>query len=236
MSAIRLAGCVLIGLAIQAQTLEIASIKANRTGSEAHGYPFLRNGTFTAKNTSLKTLISLAYGVSGAQMAGPEWMEREYFDISAKAPEGATNIGPLLQTLLKERFHAVCVVETREIPAYELVAAKGGARLTPFDPAHPPTSPRNTGGAVLFGAGTISQIGTMLAGVLERPVVDKTGIEGRFTYMVRYAPLSTDATASPDIPDIFTAVQQDLGLRLEARKEKLPVVVVEHIDHLPTEN
>ncbi len=73
---------------------------------------------------------------------------------------------------------------------FDLLVARDGIKLHPFDPAHPPVTPLNTGGSLLIGVGTMSQIANMLTFAARLPVIDKTGIEGRYSYMLSYAPLS----------------------------------------------
>ncbi len=225
-------------MSLAGQSFEVAAIKANNTGGGGHGYPFLHNGVLTTRNVSLKTILAAAYGLNSVRIFGPGWLDSEFFDLSAKAPQGVADdqIQPMLQALLKERFQAQCHMEARDVAAYDLVVNKGGAKLIPFDPAHPPVSPANTGGAAMVGVGTTAQIADMIAGAAGRPVVDRTGLVGRFSYLIRYAPMPVDAGGDSGLPDIFGAVQQQLGLRLESKKEVLDVLVVDHIDRVPSGN
>jgi uncharacterized protein (TIGR03435 family) len=185
-------------------------------------------------------LLVVAYGLIELRISGPDWLDAERYTIAAKAPEGLADsqMMPLLQSLLKDRFHLESHFEKKEMLVYDMVVGKGGAKLTPFDPAHPPEASRKYGGSsALVGVGTTSQIADALARAAGRPVVDKTALEGRFGWMVNYSPFSPDAnTGDATAPDLFAAVEQQLGLRLESKKESLPILVVDHVDRVPTEN
>jgi uncharacterized protein (TIGR03435 family) len=145
---------------------------------------------------------------------------------------------PLLQSLLKDRFHLENHFETKEMPAYDMVVSKGGAKLKPFDPAHPPEPPRNRGQAVMMGVGTTTQIADALARAAGRPVVDKTGMaeEGRFGWTVNYTPFSANDSSASAAPDLFAAIEQQLGLKLESRKESVQILVIDHVERVPSEN
>jgi|SRR5579862_6152033 bla regulator protein BlaR1 len=224
----------------QPPAFEVASVKPNHTGGYPRTYPRLQNGTFTAEIASLKTLIVVAYGLIELRINGPDWLDTEKYDIIAKAPEGVpdSQIMPLLQSLLKDRFHLENHFETKEMPAYDMVVSKGGAKLKPFDPAHPPEPPRNRGQAVMMGVGTTTQIADALARAAGRPVVDKTGMaeEGRFGWTVNYTPFSANDSSASAAPDLFAAIEQQLGLKLESRKESVQILVIDHVERVPSEN
>ena len=229
----------LAAVTLSAQSFDVASVKPNHNGPPPRTYPRLHNGTFTAENASLKTLLVNAYGLNELRIVGPDWMNTEMYDITAKAPAGFADdqLMPLLQALLKDRFRLQSHMETREMAAYDMLVAKGGARLTLFDPSHPPGQPRFAGGSMLVGVGTAAQIADALARAAGRPVVDKTGLEGRFAWSVSYTPFSSDANAAATgPPDILAAVQEQLGLRLEPKKESLQVLVIDRVERVPSKN
>ncbi len=226
-------------LRAQAPTFEVASVKVNHTGEPPRTYPRLRNGTFTAEIASLKTLIVIAYCLIELRIKGPAWLDTERYDIAARAPEGVSDsqLMPLLQSLLKDRFHLESHFETQEMSTYDMVVSKGGSKLKAFDPDHPPEVPRSYGQAVMVGIGATGQLADALARATGRPVVDKTGSEGRFGWMLNYTPFSGNAnSANSTAPDIFTAIEQQLGLKLEPKKESLQILVVDRADRIPTEN
>ena len=233
------AGAAASALGVQPPAFEVASVRPNRSGEHPRTYPRLQNGTFSAEIASLKTLIVIAYGLIELRIDGPKWLDTEKYDITAKAPEGVpdSQIMPLLQSLLKDGFHLESHFETKEMAAYDMVVSKGGAKLTPFDPAHPPETPRNYGQAVMLGTGTTGDIADALARAAERPVVDKTGMDGRFGWTLNYTPFSANGnSAGAAAPDLFAAIEQQLGLKLEPKKESLRTLVVDRVDRVPTEN
>jgi uncharacterized protein (TIGR03435 family) len=248
---------------------------------------------------SLADLIPIAFKVKPHQVAGPDWMKEQRFDILAKLPDGATKeqVPEMLQSLFAERFQMRVHREDREIPVYALVVAKGGHKLkesTQVDvPAATPgaisigdgqnqyqVSGGRGGGATLVSPqtgtmkigrgsegqmrmemGRVSMAGfaEMLTRLVDRPVVDMTELKGNYEValdvsqetMLAIARASgagnallalrgTDpgrlATASdPSSNSVFASVQQ-LGLRLEPRKNPSEVIVVDHLEKTPTQN
>ena len=239
-AALLVAGTAASVLWAQSPSFEVAAVKPNHTDEPPRTYPRLLNGTFSAEAASMKTLLVVAYGLIESRIKGPAWLDTERYDIAAKAPEGISDSQtmPLLQSLLKDRFHLKSHFEMKELPAYDMVVSKGGAKLKPFDPAHPPNPPRVLGDeAVMMGVGTPSQIADGLAGAVGRPVVNKTGIEGVFGWMVSYTPFSASGNSvASTAPDIFVAIDQQLGLRLEPRQESLQILVIDHLERTPVEN
>lgn len=231
------------GGARQAPEFEVATIRVNDTGSNGSNFPGLRNGTLSARNVSLKMMLQAAYDLSPLRVTGPDWLDGTRFDVTAKSPQGIpdTEMMPMLQTLLKVRFHVEVHRETKEMPVYEMAVSKDGLKIHPFDPAHPLMPGPNRGGSMMIGRGTMSQLASMLTGTAGRPVVDKTGLEGVYGYMLTFMPLDAPAapalTAAPDAPpDFFTAVQKQLGLKLEPKRDPVEILVVDRADRTPTEN
>lgn len=208
---------------------------------------------------------------------GPAWVESDLYTINAEAggaPGEDMMLGPMMQALLEDRFHLKIHRETREIPVYVLTVAKGGPKLRPFVEGtcteHVPGAARpgpdekpwcGTGGMRTVRNGpnvTWDEVGAsflnfsvFLGIVLDRPVIDKTGITGTFDFHLAFAPDETTAgVASPFAPEssssavppdpargpsIFTAFQEQLGLKLEAGKGRNEVLVIDHIER-PSEN
>ena len=216
---------------------EVATV---RPSPPNHGYTSISpfgTARFTATNASLAYLIQLAYEIDARnQLTGkPDWLDSTYFDISAKAEDDTQltyeQVKPLLQQLLQQRFHLVTHTEEKTLPGYALVVAKDGPKL------HPSTT--ETPYAYIFAGKFRLQNSTMqsFAGVLTnpigRPIVDKTGIPGNYDFKIDYAP--DNATDSP-LPSLFTAIEEQLGLKLEPQKVPIVQVVIDHIDKTPTEN
>jgi uncharacterized protein (TIGR03435 family) len=225
---------------------EVASVKPDQSQT---GIDRVQNsnGSLMIVNVSLKRIIGLAYGVDDGQdylFSGPEWLDSERFDISAKYPLETPRADYLLmfQRLLDERFGLRLHHESRPFTAYALTVAKGGSKLRPTPNA----------GAYRFSvqkghASGFSITMPMLAGRLSRPgfeldrrVVDMTGLTGAFDFTLDWSPngaASDDPADAPAGPSLFTALQEQLGLKLELRKNMpLEVLVVDHAEKVPAAN
>jgi uncharacterized protein (TIGR03435 family) len=235
-------GTVAAALWAQSPAFDVATVKVNGSGDGITGFPGIRDGMVTARNASLRMLLRAAYDLSENRIIEPDWLDADRFDVTGKSPQGVPNseMMPMLQTLLKERFHLAFHREMKQMPVFDMVVAKGGLKVTLSDPAHPfPTPPPNPGGAMNLGAGTMPQIAQRLTGAAGRPVLDKTGLEGSYGFLLIYTPLSAQAAGSAagsGPPDFFTAVEQQMGLKLEPKNELIEVLVVDHADRTPTEN
>jgi uncharacterized protein (TIGR03435 family) len=227
-------------LKAQSPEFEVASIKVNRSGSGGSNLPFLRNGTIAATNVSLLMLLQSAYELSAAEIVGPGWLESDRFDLAGKSPEGVpdSEMKPMLQALLRDRFHLSAHREMREMPSYEMVVAKDGLKISRFDGTHPPAPAHNHAGAMMIGVATMARLARNLTGAAGRPVVDKTGLDGAYSYLLTFSPLSpqSESASDPAAPDFFAAVQQQLGLKLEPKRASLEVLVIDHAERVPTEN
>lgn len=192
---------------------------------------------FTAQNIEFANLIGMAFGLDTAlQLTGrPAWFDDARYDIAAK-PEGDAGLSyeqlkPFLQQLLQERFHLTYHREIKNSQGYALVIAKGGPKLQ---------TSKSDFMRVRFwsGAGqgwnqSLKMIASMLTHLSGKPVVDKTGLKGNYDFELRYAPLEeTDS----NLPSIFTAVQEQLGLKLEKQVVPVEMFVIDHVDRVPTEN
>jgi uncharacterized protein (TIGR03435 family) len=192
-------------------------------------------------------------------LGGPGWMYSDTFDISARALDNAAvaqMYGPMMQMLLEDRFKLRIHKENRESPVYLLTEAKNGSRLkattegtcAPVDLSHPrPPEPGHPacGAGSIHGSDAVTQIdvhgarldvfaGRMLASSLDRPVIDKTGLTGMYDIHLEF---SNDAqnSAPSTAPSIFTAVQEQLGLKLSPGTAPMEAFVVDRIEK-PTEN
>ena len=198
---------------------------------------------------------------------GPSWLPSAGYDINAKAEGNASvemMLGPMMQRLLEDRFHLKIHRETREGPVYLLTVARGGPKLqafkegscTPWSNPPPPLQPGTTrycgilisaltSSAEGLGA-TVDEFSKTLRLLLDRPVIDKTGVTGRFDIRVKFAREGTElagiALRGPDRaadpngpPSIFVAIQEQLGLKLEAGKGPVDTLVVDSIER-PSEN
>ena len=237
---------VLIGLmnaaVVRSQTLtttrlefEVATIKPNRSGDGFDVRSIGKEpGKVVLQNVSLKDCIEAAVGVNGDQIAGPGWLDTDKFNILAQAPAGTSKdrLRMMLQTLLEDRFKLKTHREKRAGSVYALVVGKTGPKLKPA-----------SGGAnrLVFGPPghltaqnvTMSMLAEALAGKMGRPVLDSTSLSGFFDFALDFAP---DDRPNDNAPSMPTAVQEQLGLRLEPTKGTVEVLVVDHADRVPIEN
>jgi uncharacterized protein (TIGR03435 family) len=234
-----LALIALASAAAQTPGFEVATVKVNRSGSGGTTFPQLRKGVLRAENVSFRLLLQAAFGLPGLRIAGAEWLDDDRFDVTGKSPDGVadTQLMPMLQTLLRERFRLVAHREMRDMSVYHLVVAKEGLRMTRFDPAHPQTVPRNRAAAGIAGAGAMPQLASMLTSAAGRIVIDHTGLEGRYSYSLSFSPLSaSNSGGDSSAPDLVTALREQLGLALESKREAVEVLVVDHVDRTPLGN
>jgi uncharacterized protein (TIGR03435 family) len=214
----------------------------------------------------LKAIISNAYGIRQDLISGaPGWTESTQYDIEAKEGESvaaalqklsneqrADQIRLMLQALLADRFHLKVNHVVKELPVYELVIAKGGFKLKEADPnnayAGGIKGPDGVSGVLLTGAGRLtaqaiqmSMLVTNLSYQVDRTVVDKTGLTGKYDFTLKWTPdqgLSTlppGAESDSSGPSIFTAIQEQLGLKLESTKGLVQTLVIDHVER-PSEN
>lgn len=221
---------------------------------------------------TLKNWVQYAYGLPYYQVFGPEWTQGDAYDIEAKLPLNSTkdDLKLMLQKLLQERFDLVVHRETRQLPVYRLVLAKGGAKLQPPAPDHPDAAKsdgdgrleRDKEGYPILNASTtmaivqgpdgkpraraqghkkgVDAIVGLLSGQTATTVVDNTGLKGEFDYVLSWIPSQAGVMVtqeSSDVgPDLFAAIQQQLGLKLESGKGPVEVMVIDSARRTPSEN
>jgi uncharacterized protein (TIGR03435 family) len=214
-------------------------------------------GKFTAWAVTVNDLVSFSYNAEyGALSGGPGWADSERFDINAKMEDSLAEawnnlplkdrndrLRPLIQSMLVDRFQLKIRHEKKEISIYALVVAKHGPKLTPASP--PRADPNNSDSRTpqgmtvrLTGDGwvvkniTMSQWAEQLTPQpdVERLVVDETGLKGEYDFDLRWSP-SRDGSG----PALNTALEEQLGLKLEPQKKALETIVIEHVER-PSEN
>jgi uncharacterized protein (TIGR03435 family) len=227
---------------------EAASVKLN-TGSAA--YFNAGPGQIEMRNYTLKILILIAYGVSNYSLSGPDWLDSVRLDVIAKLPASAAGLSPaeqrrmtgvMLQGLLAERFKLKVHREEKVIPGYALVVAPGGPKMRRVEATQSRGSV--TAGSITAQSVLVAQIVASAVGAVGAPVRDMTGLSGYYEFNLTFTPEdkllagADNTSAAPDDrpPSIFTALQEQLGLRLEPRKFPIQFVVVDHVERVPTEN
>jgi len=259
---------VSIALAAQADaprpSFEVATIKRNVTLDGGGGGGLMPGGRFRMANVDVQLLIRVAFR-NGPQLfpsqivGAPAWISSERYDIAATLPPELAGkplpelfrVQPrLVQSLLEDRFKLKAHRETREMPIYALVRARRDGMLGPqlrrseIDCGTERTRCGIQDGPARFTAGSvpISTLVAMLAPALERVVIDRTDLDGRFDVTLDFAPERAPLPAATDVappasdkPSIFTALQEQLGLRLESGRGPVDVVVIDRIER-PTED
>jgi len=231
---------------------EVATIKPSRPDARGGGTR-VQGGNVSALNMTLADLMRLVYDVHPQRILGaPAWSSTERYDITGKPdPEGQPNpeqFKVMLRKLLADRFKLTFHREQRELPVYSLNTAKGGAKISKNDGKNPTTGVIFRGpGSVLFNNVTMEDLSRMLQNAaLNRPVVNQTGISGKYDFSLVWTPDQLTAAApnpsalSPGDradtpPDLYTAIQQQLGLKLDATRLRIEVLVVDRAEK-PSEN
>jgi uncharacterized protein (TIGR03435 family) len=216
---------------------EVASVKLHvDSGSTRAGIE--ENESFVrVSNLSLRTVIGIAYGVMGSRLAGPGWLDRRMFDITAKPPAGyqRQQLPILLRNLLADRFKLVAHSEQREVQGYALRISPGADRLRPSE--GPRTFLTGRPGLIAGNSRSFGELVPLLSQMVGTPVVDETRLTGTYDIKLEWTPSlaasAAGAAAEPEV-SIFTALREQLGLRLEPIKTMAEVVVVDTIEDTPT--
>ncbi len=220
-------------------SFEVATIRSSNAPPNEGNWSAPGLGKFNAHNLTLARLMMLAYGIDANQIANkPVWLESDRFDIAAKPSANIKltreELKPCLQTMLEERFHLATHIETRLMPGYILIVAKGGPKLEPTKGAPFPNFRVHVSRTELNGCNwTMPYLATELQHPAGRPVLDKTGLPGSYDLKLDFAP---DPSVDSPLPSIFTALQETLGLKLEPQKIPVEVLVIDHADRTPTDN
>ena len=234
-------------------TFEVATIKPSQPGVPGKVFT-VRGREVVTMNTSLSDLLSFAYDVHAKQVVGgASWLDAERFDVTGRpdAP-GVPNVQQLkqlMQSLLADRFKLAFHREKRELAVYALTVAKAGPKI-----AKSQGDPNGLPGLMFRGLGNLPVINATMAdfasvmqgAVLDRPVIDQTGLTGKFDFTLSWTPdetqfgglgvrVPTPTNEPGQPPGLFTAIQEQLGLRLDAAKLPAEVLVIDHVEK-PSDN
>lgn len=251
------AACIANAQNIAAQPkFEVASVKQSRCG----GGSWIDPGVLTLRGMPLKGVLREAFNVKMEQIEGPSWLETECYDISAKIPAGVSRdqLSAMLRPLLVERFKLAAREEDRATSGYVLVVDKGGLKVKEDNAkaffmgkdAKPGLTFYGVGAhGALKGVMTMTTLASNLSSNGYGPIQDATGLAGRYDIDLKWRPdlaveakrLDVTPSAEPpqvdtSLPDLFTAIRESLGLRLERRTVPVRFVVIDHIERIPTEN
>lgn len=224
----------------------VVSIKSSRGGDAPGGFRITR-GRFVAQNVTVRLLVAIAYGVQLFQVSGgPRWVDTEHFDVEAKLDGADVRTGQesaMVRALLADRFKLVLHKDASQTSAYALVVtAKGPKMKLSADQSSggTPTGGVHVGPGNLAGTGMrLGLVASLLGSRLGRPVVDRTNLPDRYDVDLRWAPNVGEAPADaadalpqsdPSGPSLFTAIQQQLGLRLDAIKAPSGFLVIDEVE------
>lgn len=231
--------------AAQTPAFEVATIKPSKEAVkfEHDGKTEFSGDTLHMQDVTVNTCIKLAYHVQDRQIDGPDWFQTDRFDITAKADghEDEDTMKQMLQSLLADRFRLNFHREQREMKVIILTVGKSGPKLAPA--AAPDAKPfrENSANGTIARSMPIGEFADFLSGPLEMPIVDHTGLTGRYDFTIDFTPYLPDPTKNmdgtrPDTTAILKAALQDeLGLKMESGKAPVEVLVVDHAEE-PSEN
>jgi uncharacterized protein (TIGR03435 family) len=256
--------------AVKVPVFDVVSVKENKSADGRMRIMFTPDG-YSARNVSAKQLIQMAYGIRQDLISGgPGWVESAGYDFDAKVAgpdvDALKKLTPeqrrsMLQPALADRFKLKIHTETKQLPVFELVVAKGGSKLKEASPgdtyANGIKGPDGTSraGMMRFGPGQLTaqavpmtSLVNMLSQELHQTVIDKTGLTGKYDLELNWTadqgsePMfkGTDGSQHDPAPDssgpsIFTALQEQLGLKLQSAKGPVETLVIDHVE-MPSEN
>jgi uncharacterized protein (TIGR03435 family) len=237
------------GVSGETLAFDVVTITRNTSGPGQMTIQSPQNGdSVVIRNMPVRMILGFAYDLARYNSIDglPAWADSENYDVTAKVAAAdlpafqkllPRERNPMLRPMIEERFHLQAHFESRQMPAYALVVGKGGAKLSEVQPGVTADGGKDPGG-IRMGPGMIVSTAAPMAPLIDalsvqlgRPVVDRTGLTGHYSFTLKFAPVqaANDAQTDPG-PTLFTAVQEQLGLRLESTKAPVPVLVVDHIE------
>jgi bla regulator protein blaR1 len=241
---------LLLAAILQAQTFDVASIKrsapANPNGST---FEFLQGGGLRVEYGTLRGLIESAYDVRDYQITGgPSWLNVDRYDVTARSEPGSAEVSRAeemaatrlkLRALLAERFQLAVHRETRESQEYALDVEKSGSKVITAESVLPNarTGIQSTCGRMTGTQASMANLVFVLSRQLRRPVIDRTGLKDRYNFELNWTPDVAPCIGAADnnAPSIFTALREQLGLRLDSIKGPVETIVVDRAER-PSED
>jgi uncharacterized protein (TIGR03435 family) len=210
---------------------------------EHDGQTEFKGDTLRMQDVTVSTCIKLAYHVQDRQIVGPDWIRGAHFDITAKSegPAAEEEMKRMLQGLLAERFRLSFHREQKEMRALVLTVVSGSPKLTPA--AAPDAKPfrQNSANGTIAKSMPIGEFADFISGPLEMPVVDHTGLIGKYDFAIDFTPYLPDPTRNmdgtkPDTTAILKAALHDeLGLNMDSSKTQVEILSIDHVEK-PSEN
>jgi uncharacterized protein (TIGR03435 family) len=235
------------------RSFEVAAIKPNNSGDRRTGFLPLSGDRFMANNVTVRQLIQFSYKLQDFQIiGGPAWTEVKRFNVEAKVPSNTTadEVPSMMQSLLRERFHLRAHMDKKSLPVYSLGVGNSGSKLRDAAPCASPSATNPCSGIAMQPEGRLigrtaemQQVVGILSYLLSRPVLDDTHLTGKYDFDLRWRPDSLTTPfegnpndhVEPDDPDIFAALQQQLGLKIKSGKAPATVLRIDLVEE-PTEN
>ena len=224
-------------------TFEVATIKLSDPESRRQGIGY-HGHALDAHGQTLKSLMMFAYGVHGKQIVdGPDWVSSDRYDISGVADvPGEPNLKQMqamYRKLFADRFGLQVRQDQREMSYFALVVSKGGAKLTKAkdgDDGNPDQTGNGHGFMEMrYTANLMSDFALGMNYFADRPIVDETKLPGRYDFTLKWMPDGTAVTADGQVPGLFTAIQEQLGLKLEPKKGLVDVLAIQKVER-PSSN
>lgn len=254
------AGLALLSCAVLAfaqKNFDVASIKPNASNDHRVMIRIEPGGSFSATGVSVRVLIAQAFGIKDFQITNaPGWATAERFDIRAKSEGLPDRVGPdvlrpMIRGLLEDRFQLKTHTETKEMPVYALVVAKGGSKLKKAEADEQRQMVRMGRGQITGSSMNMNALAQQLSNILGRNVIDRTELTGAYEVKLEWTPDPGQGAGpfgggpphNPEAvggaggsgPTIFTALQEQLGLRLETSKGQVEILVIDNVSK-PSEN
>ncbi len=230
--------------AAQTHQFDVASVKAIPEPAASYRADFgtAAHGQLTLTNVTLSECVRYGFGVTNDyQIAGPDWIKsrQHLFDIIGKAPADTpvSDLRLMLQSLLADRFHLEARRDSREIRHLELGVANKGSKLKEADTQTGTAANSGVMGRISSSGLPMTELAALLSRFLRVPVLDATGLRGAYEVHLTWTPDQVAPASEPsEYPELFTAIQEQLGLALRSQKSPIDVIVVDHADKTPTEN
>jgi uncharacterized protein (TIGR03435 family) len=233
---------------------EVASIRPNTDNDFHVAFRIQPDGSLAATGITLKRLLMTAYNMQGFRIiGGPDWVASRRWDIQAKPNRAASpdEVRQMLRTLLEDRFRIRSHTESRKMPVYELSIDRKGSKLQRVKDGETKPIVRVTAGSIQLTKATPATFASQLSYALGQPVIDKTSLSGEFDFALEWTPEAgedggpttaglppgtrDEAASTSDGPSIFTAIPEQLGLRLKSGRGSVEVTVIDAAE-MPTGN
>jgi uncharacterized protein (TIGR03435 family) len=229
---------------VRAPEFAAASVKQDKVGTDegpAKGREIIQTnpGSLTMQNIRLSSALRWAYGIQPNQISGAAGIDSERYVILAKAdsPVPDQQLRLMLRKLLADRFKLIFHWETKEIPVYAIVVDNRGPKFKPSPDGSEGSTHYGKGNSVVAERATLSQFADSLTNPLRTVVLDETGLTGRYDFTLDLNVYEPGSIAPEDMPSLINrGLKDELGLKLESRKSKIRVLIIDHAEKVPIEN